>query len=81
VGVFARILKDLASEAADRENIMIDATYLKAQQVTEIAYIRTHEGSIYLTVIINFFPSALLGGPWVVPPTLYSQLGLPSQHW
>ena len=32
MGVFARIMEGLASEAAERKTIMIDATYLKAHR-------------------------------------------------
>ena len=33
MGVFARIIEGLASEAADRKTVMIDATYLKAHRM------------------------------------------------
>lgn len=32
MGVFARIMEGLASEAAERKTIMIDASYLKAHR-------------------------------------------------
>ena len=32
MGVFARMMEGLASEAADRKTVMIDATYLKAHR-------------------------------------------------
>lgn len=32
MGVFARIMEDLAAEGTDRKTIMIDATYLKAHR-------------------------------------------------
>ena len=32
IGVFARMMEGLASEAADRKTVMIDATYLKAHR-------------------------------------------------
>ena len=32
MGVFARMMKGLASEAADRKTVMIDATYFKAHR-------------------------------------------------
>ena len=32
MGVFARMMEGLASEAADRKTVMIDATHLKAHR-------------------------------------------------
>jgi hypothetical protein len=44
MGVFARIIQGLASEAAEDKTIMIDATYLKAHRTA--SSLRVIEGGV-----------------------------------
>lgn len=44
MGVFTRIMTDLAAEAADEKTIMIDATYLKAHRTA--SSLRVKKGGV-----------------------------------
>lgn len=42
MGVFARMMEGLASEAADSKTVMIDATYLKAHRIASSLRLKTY---------------------------------------
>lgn len=42
MGVFARMMEGLASEAADSTTVMIDATYLKAHRIASSLRLKTY---------------------------------------